>query len=233
MRKYDLKMWIVLLSVLVLSCSHIINQDEEVTVSFLALGDSYTIGQSVDLTERWPAQLADSLRNAGIEIEQPQIIARTGWTTADLNAAIAAKELAVTYDFVSLLIGVNNQFQGRDIDEYRLQFRDLLQQSIAYADGKAQNVLVLSIPDWGVTPYAQGRDRNRIADEINAFNGVNFAETQISGARYINVTPVSREATNKPSLLANDGLHPSGEMYGRWVKLVLPEVLEILNNTNN
>lgn len=195
---------------------------------FLALGDSYTIGEAVDFADRWPVQLAAMLRPHGIDISEPEIIATTGWTADELAAAIDAAQLIGPYDFVSLLIGVNNQYRSCPLDEYRAQFRGLLHRAIEFAGGDPSCVIVLSIPDWGVTPFAEGRDRARIAREIDAFNAVNRDEAIAAGARYVDVTLISRDAAEDPSLIAADGLHPSGEMYRRWAELVLPEALSTL-----
>ncbi len=204
-------------------------------VRYLALGDSYTIGESVDESERWPMQLASLIESSHQIAEQFEgrqievtIIARTGWTTDELWNGIQAREIQSPYDLVSLLIGVNDQYRGRDIEEYRKQFVFLLNKSIEYAGGDANRVIVLSIPDWGVTPFAGDRDSKKIANEINQYNAVNRAETEKAGAHYIDITPISREAVNDPSLIAGDGLHPSGKMYAEWARLALPVVLEIL-----
>ena len=194
----------------------------------LALGDSYTIGEGVAAADRWPVQLAKLMRAEGIHLENPTIIATTGWTTDELAAAIDRKTPQGPYDLVSLLIGVNNQYRGRDLNEYRAQFAGLLTQAIALAGGDPQRVLVLSIPDWGVTPFAANRHRETVSGEINAYNTVNAEETLRLGARYIDITPISRQAADDPSLLADDGLHPSGRMYTAWASLVLPEALAAL-----
>ena len=196
-------------------------------VRYLALGDSYTIGESVDESERWSNHLADLLKQEGLATEVT-IIARTGWTTNELWDGIQARDINPPYDLVSLLIGVNNQYRGYGIEEYREQFVFLLKKSIEYAGGDANRVIVLSIPDWGVTPFAGSRDSKQIAVEINTFNAVNKEETEKAGAHYIDITPISREAVNDPALIAGDGLHPSGKMYAEWAKLALPTVLEIL-----
>lgn len=194
---------------------------------FLALGDSYTIGESVPEVDRWPNQLAKLLESEGIQTEVT-IIARTGWTTADLWQGIQAREIQPPYDFVSLLIGVNNQYRGYDINEYRKQFSFLLKKSIEYAGGKRNGIIVLSIPDWGVTPFATGRDSQKIAIEIDEFNRVNHEESEKVDAYYMDITPVSRDAVTEPELLASDGLHPSGKMYAMWAEKVLPVAREIL-----
>jgi len=197
------------------------------TIRYLALGDSYTIGESVEESDRWPNQLVGLLEERGIHSEVT-IIARTGWTTDELWQGIQAQELAPPYEAVSLLIGVNNQYRGRDIDEYREQFAFLLNKAIEYAGGDTNRVIVLSIPDWGVTPFAQGRDREQIVKDIDLFNAINKDEAQKAGAHYVDITPGSREAANDPSLVASDGLHPSGRMYTMWAEQVLPIMLEIL-----
>ena len=197
-------------------------------IHYLALGDSYTIGESVDESERWPNQLAQMLSKQGYQTDVT-IIAKTGWTIDELWQGIQAREVTPPYDLVSLLIGVNNQYRGRDIEEYREQFVFLLNKSIEYAGGDSNRVFVLSIPDWGVTPFASGRDAEQIAKEIDTFNAVNKTETEKAGVHYIDVTPISREVVNDSSLIASDGLHPSGKMYAEWAKLALPVVLEILD----
>ena len=194
---------------------------------YLALGDSYTIGESVSAEDRWPNQVAKLLEAEGIQTEVT-IIARTGWTTTELWQGIQAREIQPPYDLVSLLVGVNNQYRGYDIDEYREQLIFLLNKSIEYAGGDPSLVIVLSIPDWGVTPFASGRDRAQIASEINEFNLVNREESEKAGVHYVDVTSISREAVSDTSLIAPDGLHPSGKMYTMWAEKVLPVVREIL-----
>lgn len=195
---------------------------------YLALGDSYTIGESVAPAERWPVRLAALLRDRGVTIAAPVIIARTGWTTDELSAGIDAAAPRGTYALVSLLIGVNNQYRGRSVEEYRTQFRGLLQRAVGFAGGEAGRVVVVSIPDWGVTPFAQGRDRARIAAEIDAFNAAAREETARAGARYVDITPFSRQAATDRTLVAADGLHPSGKMYAEWARLALPDALAAL-----
>ncbi len=201
-------------------------------VRFLALGDSYTIGESVKVSERWPVQLAAALRERGVPAAEPLIIARTGWTTGELLAGIGEQDPGGPFEIVSLLIGVNNQYRGGGLDEYRSEFRILLQRAIAFAGGDPDRVIVLSIPDWGVTPFAESRDPDRIAAEIDRFNEVNREETEVAGARYVDVTPVSRQAATDRELVAVDGLHPSGKMYAAWVSLVLPEALAVLGRAS-
>jgi lysophospholipase L1-like esterase len=227
----SVKKIVVLFCLLLNSCSTEPDPTPESSMSlrYLALGDSYTIGESVGEAERFPNQLAALLANEGLTVEV-KIIARTGWITDELWRGIQAAKLEPPYDLVSLLIGVNNQYRGRDIEEYREQFVFLLNKSIEYAGGDPKRVIVLSIPDWGVTPFASGRDREKIAQEIDAFNAINREETEKAGAHYADVTPISREAVNDPSLIAPDGLHPSGKMYRMWAEKVLPVALEILSS---
>ncbi len=203
---------------------------EQAGARFLALGDSYTIGEAVPPAERWPVQLAARLREQGHSIGDPQIVARTGWTTDELDAAIDAAEPQGTFELVALLIGVNNQYRGRPAGEYRAQFRALLARAIGFAGGRPERVLVLAIPDWGVTPFAEGRDRARIAAELDAFNAINRAEAAQSGARYVDTTAVSREAAGDAGLTAGDGLHPSGRLYAAWAELALPEAIAALRS---
>lgn len=199
------------------------------SVRILALGDSYTIGESVAESERWPMQLATRLAQQGIDAEVT-IVARTGWTTDELWQGIKATTISPPYDLVTLLVGVNNQYRGRDLQEYREQFTFLLTQAVDYAGGDPQKVIVLSIPDWGMTSFAAGRgvSAEKVAGEIDLFNAINLEEAQRAGAFYVDVTPVSREAVNDPTLIAEDGLHPSGSMYALWTELVFPVALEIL-----
>lgn len=196
---------------------------------FLALGDSYTIGESVDPAERWPVQLTRQLREAGFDLADPRLIAQTGWTTDELNAALDRANLVGPYDLVSLLIGVNNQYRGRAAEQYRAEFSALLGRAISLAGGHAERVLVLSIPDWGVTPFAEGRDCLAIAAAIDHFNAINQEEAERAEVVYVDVTPSSREAVNDASLIAEDGLHPSGAMYAEWVRLAYPQVFEMLH----
>jgi lysophospholipase L1-like esterase len=197
------------------------------SIRYLALGDSYTIGESVPEGERWPNQLAKLLASDGIQTEV-KIIARTGWTTDELWQGIQADEINPPYDLVSLLIGVNNQYRGYDINEYREQFVFLLNKATEYAGGDPNHVIVFSIPDWSVTPYASGREREQIAADIDAFNAVNREEAQQAGAHYVDITPGSREAVSDASLIASDRLHPSGKMYAEWARLAYPEVVKMI-----
>ena len=197
----------------------------------LSLGDSYTIGEAVNAADRWPVRLAVRLREKGIAADDPLIIARTGWTTDELDRALDAAPLDAEFDLVTLLIGVNNQYRGRSSDDYRSQFRGLLDRAISNAGGRASRVLVVSIPDWGVTPFAadSGRDVVRIGREIDAFNAVCRDEASRAGARFVDVTAISRRARNEWELIAGDGLHPSGAMYEEWAREILPVALEALD----
>jgi lysophospholipase L1-like esterase len=196
-------------------------------VRYLALGDSYTIGESVPETERWPIQLAKLLENEGLAVEVT-VIARTGWTVDELWQGIQTREIDPPYDLVSLLIGVNDQYRGYEVQDYRKHFIFLLNKTIEYAGGEPDRVTVLSIPDWGVTPFAAGRDREQVARQIDEFNSVNRAESEKAGVHYMDITPISRDAAGDESLTAPDGLHPSGKMYALWAEKVLPRALEIL-----
>jgi len=195
----------------------------------LALGDSYTIGEGVADAHRWPVRLADMLRDRGLNVGTPRIIARTGWTTDELSAAIDAANPDPDYDLVTLLIGVNNQYRGRGDEEYRAHFQTLVNRATAFARGKAARVLAVSIPDWGVTPFATGRDRPAIARAIDRFNAVSREETRRAGAHYADITPISRRALGDASLIAADGLHPSATMYAAWLDVIFPLALRILS----
>jgi lysophospholipase L1-like esterase len=188
-------------------------------VRFLALGDSYTIGQGVSVDNRWPNQFVAELGKKGYNIEELKIIAQTGWTTASLQNAINQQMPLNGYTLVSLLIGVNNQFQGGSIDTYTVQFKELLQQAILLAGNNPQHVFVLSIPDYAYTPYGNGNPL--ISAEIDLFNGVNRFITSTYNIKYIDITPISRLGLSIPDLIAGDGLHPSGEMYRLWVEEIV------------
>lgn len=197
-------------------------------IRFLALGDSYTIGEGVEAGERWPAQLAALLRARGIAMAEPEIVARTGWTTDELDAAIDVAAPRGPYGLVTLLIGVNNQYRGGAESIYRTQFTALLRRAIGFAGGDASRVVVLSIPDWSVTPFAEGRDRSHIASEIDVFNAAAHEITVGRGARWVDVTPASRRAGSDTAMLVADGLHPSGRQYARWAELALPAAVAAL-----
>ncbi len=186
------------------------------TYTYLALGDSYTIGESLPLGDNFPHQTVDLLRKKGMSITDPEIVAKTGWTTDELMDAIAKRTLKPDYDFVSLLIGVNNQYRGRDLATYQKEFEQLLQQAIQFAGGKHNRVFVLSIPDWGMTPFAEGRDRVKITREIDLFNAANQKISEQYKVQYIEITTGTREASKDLSLVADDKLHPSKKEYAKW-----------------
>ncbi|GAB2572989.1 SGNH/GDSL hydrolase family protein [Spirosoma areae] len=199
------------------------------TYSFLSLGDSYTIGESVSEYERWSVQLAGMLRKDGLDVADPDIVARTGWTTAELQEAIKASRNQKTYSLVSLLIGVNNQYRGQSQDRYRTEFRELLQTAIKFAGGKAAHVFVLSIPDWGSSPFAGGRDKAKITREIDQFNAIAQEECQKAGIAYVDITPLTRSAAGDNSQFASDGLHYSGKQMQQWAEKALPVAKQLLN----
>ncbi len=186
----------------------------------MALGDSYTIGQSVPVSERWPAQLIDSLREKGFACFDPQIIATTGWRTDNLKAAIQNTNLTNSYNLVSLLIGVNNYYQGRSVTDYEPEFEELLNIAVTLAGGKKDHVFVVSIPDYGYTPFGVN-NQPVISAGINAFNSANKSVTERMGITYVEITDISRLGLEKPDLIASDGLHPSGKMYTQWVMRIL------------
>lgn len=193
------------------------------TLSYLALGDSYTIGQSVPAPESFPYLLTGQL--PGHKITEPTIIAKTGWTTDQLISAIDASGINdKTYDIVTLLIGVNDQYGGGSQANYRIKFVQVLNTAIKFAKGDKNHVFVLSIPDYGVTPFAHGQEAH-IGPEIDQFNDINRDESAKAGVNYIDITPISKLAANNLSLLANDGLHPSATMYQMWVEKLKPVIL--------
>lgn len=195
---------------------------------FLALGDSYTIGESVQESDRWPNQLARKLKRELPNLESPRIIARTGWTTGELFAGIADAAPSGNFELVSLLIGVNNQYRGLDLQEFATELDELIVLAIRLAGASPSRVIVLSIPDWSVTPFAADRDRSALAAEIERFNQCLLEMTNRHRCIYIDITPASRQADQDTSLLAADGLHPSASMYKRWSDLVYPVAREVL-----
>jgi len=189
-----------------------------VMYTFLALGDSYTIGEQVPLKENFPYQTVELLHKDKVDVADPVIIATTGWTTDELAAGIREHNLHETFSIVTLLIGVNNQYRGRSVDNYKQEYTTLLEQAIAFAKNKPEYVFVLSIPDWGVTPFAEGKDRAHIAKEIDAYNAAKKEITLKHHCHYIDITGSTRENGNKPGYLAEDGLHPSGKEYAVWAE---------------
>lgn len=195
---------------------------------FLALGDSYTIGESVAVKSRWPNQLAKLLETEGIQTEVT-MIARTGWTVDELWEGIQANPPEGTYDLVTLLIGVNDQYRGYPVDRYREKFRFILEKAVLYAGGHPDKVIILSIPDWGFTPFAAAKgDTEPISQQIDQYNAINLEETKNVGAHYVDVTIISRMALDDFDLIAGDRLHPSGKMYAMWAEKTLPVALEVL-----
>jgi lysophospholipase L1-like esterase len=194
------------------------------SLTYLALGDSYTIGESVSQDESYPYQLSNLLASTAHPVKHPTIIATTGWTTDNLIDAVAGSNIDTRkFDLVTLLIGVNDQYQALSQSNYRAKFIQILNTAIKFAHGNTSRVFVLSIPDWGVTPFANGQD-NTIGPQIDQFNAINKAESLKAGANYLNITPISKQAATDLSLVAPDGLHPSGKMYTMWVKLLEPMV---------
>ncbi len=216
--------------ILFTSISGVSEQKNNKQIRYLALGDSYTIGENVKPQQSIPYQLSSKLRKNGYNMKDPVIIAKTGWTTCNLLSGIENYNSNIKFDVVTLLIGVNNQFQGRNIEQYRSEFKIILNKSIKFADNSNKNVIVFSIPDWGVTPFADGLDRKKVSQEIDKFNDVNQQESQKAGVHYINVTSISRKAAFDPTLLAADGLHPSDKMYKIWVDITYPIVIKLLSD---
>lgn len=194
------------------------------TLTYLALGDSYTIGHSVSEQERWPVQLVDMLNRSDHKavLEHPDIIAKTGWTTQELRNAVEDQNKSRDYGLVSLLIGVNNQYRGYPLEDYPSEFEMLLNIAIAHAGGDRSRVFVVSIPDYGYTPFGQS-SREKITTEIDAYNEINKRITQEKDIKYIYITDISRRGLDDPSLVAEDGLHPSGRQYQLWVQKMLSD----------
>ena len=200
----------------------------EQNFTFLALGDSYTIGESVMLQESFPYQTVQLLRKNGLNFNAPELIAKTGWTTDELLDQISKTLFSPAYNIVTLLIGVNNQYRGFEMEIYKKEFETLFKKAISLAANNANHVIVLSIPDWGVTPFATGRDQKKIADEIDAYNQINEELTKSFHSHYINITGFTREALVDMDLLATDQLHPSGKDYSRWAEKLAAKIREII-----
>jgi lysophospholipase L1-like esterase len=210
--------WLILMIVVTLAKHGMAQQD---SLKFLALGDSYTIGESVAENERWPLQLVRQLRKYDLNFSMPRIIATTGWRTDQLKDAIDGADLEPRYDLVSLLIGVNNEYQGKSVLSYAPEFEALLNTAIELAGGRKENVIVVSIPDYGFTPFGKENQR-RISEALEAFNATNKRIAKKHGVAYFDITPISKKGLEHPDLVATDGLHPSGKMYAQWVGLILP-----------
>ncbi|MGO3127066.1 MAG: SGNH/GDSL hydrolase family protein [Luteimonas sp.] len=198
---------------------------------YLALGDSYTIGEGIAAQDRWPLQLADTLRSEGIALDAPEVIATTGWTTDELDTAIDAAAPVGPFDLVSLLIGVNDQYRGRDVASYGPAFSALLERAIGFAGGDAARVFVLAIPDWGVTPFGahSGRDVAAIARELDAYNATAAAICAARGVTFVDIAPISRAQGGEAEMLADDGLHPSAALHTQWMRLALPVARGLLS----
>ncbi|HSC52564.1 MAG TPA: SGNH/GDSL hydrolase family protein [Phnomibacter sp.] len=190
------------------------------TISLLCLGDSYTIGEAVSLYDSFPYQLVQLLRKQHLQVHAPEIVAQTGWTSFELADYLIKHAFNDHYDFVTLLIGVNNQYRGLSVEDFAEEFEFLLKKAIHFADNKAQHVCVLSIPDWGVTPFAKGKDATTIEAAIDQFNEVKNTIAAKYGVYFIDITPLTRKAKQQKELIASDGLHPSAMAYTEWAKLV-------------
>lgn len=190
------------------------------TYSYLALGDSYTIGEQVRIHESFPYQTVQLLRAKGFSFYAPEIVAVTGFTTDELNALIDETKLLLQYDFVSLLIGVNNQYRGRSVENFATELEGLLKRAISFSGNNANHVFVISIPDWGITPFAAERDSKKIAEEIDAFNNVCESVSKKYKTHFINITSSQREDGSKDEFLAGDKLHPSGKEYTKWAAIL-------------
>ena len=213
-----------------MSCHSNHQNQENRPITYLALGDSYTIGESVSEPDRWPNQLVKKLNETDLLVSEARILAKTGWTTDELIQAIQDSTLAETYDFVSLLIGVNNQYRGRFVENYQKEFTTLLDIAIKFADQKSSKVFVVSIPDWGITPFAKDRDAIKIANEIDQFNTIAQEVCKQKKVPFVDITDISRRAQKDLTLLAKDGLHPSGKMYAFWVDRLLPKVIDLIKD---
>lgn len=202
------------------------NLSTDTGFTYLALGDSYTIGQSVPESDRYPVQAVKILRDSGIAIADPLIVARTGWTTDELNAGIQEANVQGPFDVVTLLIGVNDQYRGRAVEFYKPSFTLLLEQAIAFAGGHSDHVIVISIPDWSAVPYAEGRDKEDISAKIASYNNANRKIAKKFKVHYLDITPGTLAAANDPALVASDGLHYSGKEMAVWSK----KLAEMLQN---
>lgn len=202
-----------------------------ISYTYLALGDSYTIGEQVRINESFPYQTVNKLRQQNLPFTAPEIIAATGFTTNELNAAIDETVLLHQYDFVSLLIGVNNQYRGRLVKDFEVDFEILLNRAIHYASNIPSRVFVLSIPDWGVTPFAAESDGPAIAKAIDAFNAVCKSLTEKHQAHYIDITQSQRNDGRDEAFFASDQLHPSGKEYSKWAVQLCNQIMQQLKNT--
>lgn len=197
-------------------------------ISILALGDSYTVGESIPLQESWPYQLQKKLEEAGFKTDTPEVIAQTGWTTDELMEAIRIRGLVKKFDIVFLLIGVNNQYRGLSPEAYREDLMKLLAIASGHVE-TPEHIVVISIPDWGNTPFAAGKDIKKISGEIDAFNAINKHEAEKMGAHHVYITDITRQ-TCMEGLLAEDKLHPSGQMYALWIPRIMHILAPLLKN---
>lgn len=193
---------------------------QKTKITYLALGDSYTIGEKVAGKDNFPNQTVAQLKTNGVSIQQATIVAKTGWTTDELKTGIASTKLLKQYDFVTLLIGVNNQYRGRKVVDFIPEFEDLLNKAIQLAGNDTSHVMVLSIPDWGITPFAEGRDRKKISAEIDEYNTASQLIAEKAKVKYLNITNSTRKAAEDNTLLTDDGLHPSAKEYAKWAEQV-------------
>ena len=202
----------------------------ETTISYLALGDSYTVGEAVEKNESWPVQLTNRIKSLGLNIKSPRILAKTGWTTTELISAISSLSIEPSYKLVSLLIGVNNQYKGYDISIYVREFDELLDHAIKLAGNNHKYVFVLSIPDYSVTAFVKNKnlDPLKITKEIQSYNEIALRIANSKMVNYFDVTTLSRKAVDNSWLIANDKLHPSGLMYTSWVDVCFEWVVKTL-----
>jgi lysophospholipase L1-like esterase len=196
---------------------------------YLALGDSYTIGEGIAGQERWPNQLVEMLRSHDVQVGEAHIIARTAWTTDELLDAIDAEKPKGPFDLVTLLIGVNDQYRSRPVQSFAVEFEELLRRARKFGGNRPSRIIAVSIPDWGATPFAEGRDRKLIAGEIEAYNARASQLAIAAGARWVDITVISRDMLTDSTLVASDGLHPTGALYRRWAEHILPVALTVLS----
>jgi len=196
-------------------------------VRYLALGDSYTVGEGVPTEDQWPRQLCALLRERDAEMRELVMIARTAWTTDELHDAIDAAPPTGKFELVTLMVGVNDQYRDRALAEFEAEFEGVLRRALSFTR-RPSHLIALSIPDWGAAPFADGRDRSRITQEISAFNNRAREIVQAAGAHWVDVLPSSQHMADDRSLAVEDGLHPSGAMYRAWAELVLPVALRSL-----
>lgn len=203
---------------------------EENMYTYLALGDSYTIGEQVESENNFPHQTVTILKSEGVSVKAPKIIAVTGWTTDELAAAIEKENIQETYSFVTLLIGVNNQYRGRSVENFKEEYTQLLKQAIEFAGNDERKVFVLSIPDWGVTPFAEGRDRKKIKVEIDAYNQAKEEITKAYNCHWLEITESTRDNGQDLEYLVGDKLHYSAKEYKVWAKRLSTQIKEELSN---